>query len=569
MTQNEALDILKTGASVFLTGEPGSGKTHTVNQFVLWLREHGVEPSVTASTGIAATHIGGMTIHSWSGIGVKSSLSAEDLDAITQKEHIVRRIRKTSVLIIDEISMLSSDTFAMVDAVCREVRHDMRAFGGLQVVVVGDFFQLPPIVRASYGGAALQGGLLDEEPRGVFAFSGEAWERLNPLVCYLTEQYRQEDTEFLKILSAIREGTVSAQQRELLTHHQSTIDDEAPVLFPHNANVDRVNDAALGKLPGTSQRFIMERHGPDVLTNALIRGCLSPETLSLKENTRVMFTKNNPIQGFANGTLGIVKGFDNGNPTIETYEGDFITVEPMEWAVEEGGKVRAHITQVPLRLAWAITVHKSQGMSLDAAHIDLSHAFVYGQGYVALSRVRSLSGLTLSGLNKRALEVHPDIQEKDSVFREQSAGAWQTFIDMPSKELTAMHESFLSACGGSKESHTKEQRLSAQIKREDPLQATLALLRKGRSVEEIAQARERKPSTIITHLEKLRIEKKITSADVAHLSRGKEDEMETAFAAFEKMSTERLAPIFSKLGGRVSYDTLHLARVLFLLKNPP
>ena len=130
-----------------------------------------------------------------------------------------------------------------------------------------------------------------------------------------------------------------------------------------------------------------------------------------------------------------------------------------------------------------------------------------------------------------------------------------------------MHERFLSACGGSIESHTKEQKLAAQIKREDPLKATLALLQKGRSVEEIAQARERKPSTIITHLEKLRTEKKITHADVAHLLRGREDEMESVFTAFEKMGTERLAPILSKLSGNVSYDTLHLARVLFLLQN--
>ncbi len=568
MTQNEALDILKTGANVFLTGEPGSGKTHTINQFVKWLNTHDVEPAVTASTGIAATHIGGMTIHSWCGIGVKHSLCAEDLDYITQKERVVRRVRKASVLIIDEISMLSADTFEMVDVVCRAVRHDARAFGGLQVVLAGDFFQLPPIVRTSISNVSPQGELLvHNEPKNVFAFSSEVWQRTNPIVCYLTEQYRQEDPTFLKILSAIRNGTVSSKHRELLIECNNVPDKDAPILFPHNANVDRINNAELEKLSGKVHRFVMERHGPDVLTDALVRGCLSPEILSLKENTRIMFTKNNPNQGFANGTLGIVNGFDGGRPTIETYDGKMITVEPMEWAVEEGGKVRARVIQVPLRLAWAVTVHKSQGMSLDAARIDLSRAFAYGQGYVALSRVRSLNGLTLAGLNQRALEVHPDIKEKDLVFREQSAVAQRTFIDMQEKELSAMHTHFLHACGGSTHELTHNQQISLQTKCSDPTKATLILLRKGQNIETIAKMRSRKPSTIITHIEKLYKDNQIKQKDIEHLFRNNRDEVEMIFTVFEKIGTDHLAPVFSKLSGCISYDVLRLARVSFLLRN--
>ncbi len=568
MTQNEALDILKTGANVFLTGEPGSGKTHIVNKFVQWLREHGVEPSVTASTGIAATHIGGMTIHSWSGIGIKTELSAEDLDYITQKEHVVRRIRKSHVLIIDEISMLSSNTFAMIDAVCREVRHDGRPFGGLQVVAVGDFFQLPPIVRSSFGNQPVQSGMLDEEePQNVFAFSGDAWKRLNPIVCYLTEQHRQEDSDFLEVLSAIRNGTVSEKHKEILNKCSSEQGEDVPVLFPHNANVDRVNDIALSKLEGVEHKFVMEQVGTSALVSALVRGCLSPEVLLLKEGARVMFTKNNPNQGFANGTLGVVSGFDNGQPTIETYDGRNITAESMEWTVEDSGKIKAKIIQIPLRLAWAVTVHKSQGMSLDAAHIDLSRAFVYGQGYVALSRVRSLNGLTLAGINKRALEVHPDIQEKDIDFREQSKRAQETFVNIQEKELVAMHGRFLNASGGSVEVLDKVEQLSAKAKREDPTKATLTLLHEGKTIDEIASVRNRKPSTIITHLEKLYDEQHLTRKDVVHLMRGKKDNVEIIFSAFEKIGTNKLAPVFSSLNGEVSYDTLHLARIVFLLRN--
>ena len=147
MTQKEALSILKTGANVFLTGEPGSGKTHTINEYVAYLRERGIEPAVTASTGIAATHIGGMTIHSWSGIGIKTSLDAYELDKLGSSEYLAKRIGRAKILIIDEVSMLSAGTLSMVDAVCREVRRNPEPFGGLQVIFVGDFFQLPPIVR--------------------------------------------------------------------------------------------------------------------------------------------------------------------------------------------------------------------------------------------------------------------------------------------------------------------------------------------------------------------------------------------------------------------------------------
>src|SRR6185503_6959245 len=144
MTQAEALAILKTGANVFLTGEPGSGKTHTVNEYVAYLRAHNIEPAITASTGIAATLIKGMTIHSWSGIGIKERLSNYDLDKIASNEKAAKRIMHAQVLIIDEVSMLSASVFDMVEAVCRVVRRNSRPFGGLQVVLVGDFFQLPP-----------------------------------------------------------------------------------------------------------------------------------------------------------------------------------------------------------------------------------------------------------------------------------------------------------------------------------------------------------------------------------------------------------------------------------------
>ena len=286
MTQNEALSILKTGANAFLTGEPGSGKTHTVNAYIKWLRSHGIEPSVTASTGIAATHVGGMTIHSWSGIGIKDWLSDADLDAITSKEHVVRRIQKTQVLIIDEVSMLSSGVLKMAERVAREVKRTHLPFGGMQVVLVGDFFQLPPVSRAN--------------APADFAFAGDAWRTLNPLTLYLSEQHRTEDAKFSSILSSIRRGECGPGEISRIVSREAVLEDitdEVPRLYTHNADVDKENAEKLSALAGAVKTFRMTSEGSPPMIEGLKRGCLSPEALSLKEGAVVMFTKNSPMGG--------------------------------------------------------------------------------------------------------------------------------------------------------------------------------------------------------------------------------------------------------------------------------
>jgi len=451
MTQAQALAILKTGANVFLTGAPGSGKTHTVNEYVAYVRARGIEPAITASTGIAATHIGGMTIHSWSGIGIKTKLSKEDLGSITTSDYIAKRVRRAKILIIDEVSMLPPGVLMMVDAICREIKQSMDPFGGIQVVMVGDFFQLPPIVKAEMEERG-QGALIKEAP-ARFAFDSSAWEHAHPIICYLTEQHRQDDTVFLDLLSAIRRNTLGSDHRGHLEtrrvgHHAAP--QGIPKLFSHNMDVDRVNNEMLATLAGRSHSFTMSSQGPYALAAALQRGCLSPETLHLKIGAVVMFTKNNPKEGFANGTLGTVEAFDkeSGHPIVAVRNGIRITVEPMDWTVEENGKVRARIGQLPLRLAWAITVHKSQGMSLDTAVMDLSAVFEFGQGYVALSRVRRLSGLYLLGWNERAFLVHPEVLAKDESFRTASLGAEAEFSAIALKTLQKMQDDFIIACGG-------------------------------------------------------------------------------------------------------------------------
>jgi len=457
MTQSQALAILKTGASVFLTGEPGSGKTHTVNEYVACLRARGVEPAITASTGIAATHIGGMTVHSWSGVGIKRKLNKYDLDKITSSGYVAKRVRRAKVLIIDEVSMLPPGILSMIDAVCREIKQNVEPFGGIQVVFVGDFFQLPPIVKSVLSdveGAETENSaqaMLIEEPSARFAYDSPAWKRANPIVCYLTEQHRQDDGDFLNLLSAIRRNAFNSSHLRYIEARKierSAAPDGAPKLFSHNADVDRVNDEMLAKLSGEPQTFTMSSQGQDAPVAVLKKGCLSPEELYLKIGAAVMFTKNNPKEGFVNGTLGAVEKFDeySGYPIINTRSGRRIEVLPMDWTVEENGKVRARITQLPLRLAWAITVHKSQGVSLDEAVVDLSDVFEFGQGYVALSRVRRLSGLYLLGWNERAFLVHPEILVKDETFRAASNDTEARFSKITPVELKKTQDDFVAVC---------------------------------------------------------------------------------------------------------------------------
>lgn len=568
MTQSQALSILKTGVNVFLTGEPGSGKTHATNEYVAFLRARDVEPAITASTGIAATHIGGITVHSWSGVGIKTQLNKYELDKIASSEYIFKRVQRAKILIIDEVSMLPPETLSMVEAVCREIKQSSEPFGGLQIIFVGDFFQLPPVVKTA-GENSPQNALV-KEPPARFAYDSSAWRRAKVVVCYLTEQHRQDDQNYLSILSAIRRNTFNSEH---LCHLETRkIERQAPAsagpkLFSHNVDVDRVNDEILAKLPGKSQVFAMSAQGPVALVASLKKGCLSPETLYLKVGAVVMFTKNNLKEGFVNGTLGAVEGFDkqSGCPIVKTRSGRRIKVEPMDWTVEENGRVRARITQQPLRLAWAITVHKSQGISLDEAVVDLSHVFEFGQGYVALSRVRRLAGLHLLGWNERAFQVHPEVLAKDETFRLASSEAEIAFAKIPLVELEKMHKNFITACGGKLKSAGAENS-SAREKKEKKINTrgqTLALWNEGKNISQIAKERGLKEQTIFHHIEELFTKGRINRADLSRLLTPELSRvLPEIHTAFRELETEYLSPVFEKLGGAYSYDELRIARMM-------
>ncbi len=626
MKQSTALSILKTGQNVFLTGQAGAGKTYVLNQYIDYLRVRGVPVAITASTGIAATHMNGMTIHSWSGIGIQNEFDKVNLQKLASREEFVDRLRNAKVLIIDEISMLHLKQVDTIDAVMKYFRKNDMPFGGVQVIFSGDFFQLPPV------------GEKGETSKEKYAFMSKAWLECNFQICYLTEQHRQAGhgereqygLSLNDILNQIRSQTVTQQAVDVLTqtlHH--TIELNRTRLYTHNADVDKINLQEIANLDTKPQLFTATISGEKPLQEALAKSVRAPSELTLKLGAKVMFVKNLPLLGVYNGTMGKVVGWQGQSgktyqtddvdeqvyPIVRLNNGGEVLAEPEEWTVEgSDGEVLASFCQVPLCLAWAITVHKSQGMTLDAAEIDLSKTFEMGQGYVALSRLRSLDGLKLLGFNLKSLLLDEWVQRVDQRLIELSAEHAEKFAILDDEMLATVYTAFIDACGGitnpaqiaqnEKYLTLKKQALQAKkaqakaradadntgVLLSPTLSATLDLMKTGMSLENIAAERNLAVSTIIGHLEDLLKRIETTQADekLSKSADGKsllealptimsyrpDDEMiQEVEQAFELLESQgefadgiRLKPIVEELRESYSYNQVRLA-LLFIDTN--
>lgn len=555
MLQNQALNLLKMGKNIFLTGEAGSGKTYLLNQYIRHLKDNEVKVAVTASTGIAATHLNGSTIHSWSGIGIQDSLTDAELEKLATKDRVKRNYKNTRVLIIDEISMLHAHQLDMVDKIARRLLNADKPFGGLQVILCGDFFQLPPVNN--------------QQQNTTFAFESSSWQNSDFHVCYLHEQHRQGNDLLYQVLNDIRSGTSGEHTKvPLRTRYKKEPAGEtkATKLYCRNVNVDSINHCELAELPDPEKTFNMKTQGFHKLTDGLKKNCMALETLKLKIGAQVMFIKNDPLGDYSNGTRGVVTGFEKtreGWPIVKTYDNRILIAESTDWKYEENGVVQASISQVPLRLAWAITIHKSQGMTLDAAEIDLGDAFEPGMGYVALSRVRKLSGLKLMNLNEIALSVHPEVLKQDKIFKQDSEEAEIILQEISDKELDELHSQTLTKrFEAGKTSPIK--RKSANTKTATHL-VTLDLFLKNPSVQAVAAERDLTTSTVVSHLEKLVTLELIDQKKLAHLRPDiQEDEFELITKTLNTAEDNALSTVYYQLDKKYSYEDIRLVRLLNL-----
>jgi ATP-dependent DNA helicase PIF1 len=592
MTQDQAFQIMKTGVNIYLTGSAGSGKTYLLNKYISYLQSHDIPVAVTASTGIAATHMNGMTIHSWSGIGIKNFLGEKELEQLEDKKYLWKRFEKARVLIIDEVSMLHGSQLEMVEKVCRRFKRNDKPFGGLQVILSGDFFQLPPISKIIRPASAESSGEVIENParphegsgaggESGMVFASKSWQILNPAICYIEEQHRQEDDELLEILNTIRNNEIEEKHYELLRSRigaklKSNI--KATKLYTHNINVDDINNIELSLISNEERISVMTSTGPEQLVEILKKSCLAHEKLKLKVGAEIMCIKNNFEMGYVNGSRGKVIGFEKegGNPIIELYNGRKISLKPEMWAIEEDGKVKASVSQIPLRLAWAITIHKSQGMSLDNAEIDLTRSFSYGMGYVALSRVRTLEGISLVGFNAEALQVDPKVLEQDMDLKNQSFQNELLFKKLKKDEQEKLEEDFILKMGGTVASSATCGALSADktgkggrgnkiIDTKVPtILITKELLDKGNSIKQIAKERNLTQGTITHHIEEIIFQ--YPETNITHI-RPQQKHIDLVKRINKKLKGEeigRLNPIkliLEKEGHKMTFEEIRIARL--------
>ena len=445
-SQPEVLARLLKRENVFISGLAGSGKTTVINRFteLIDAEYEGVfNVAVTASTGIAATLIGGTTLHSWAGLGI----SKEPFNPKEISPHMWGRsanLRNVDVLIIDEVSMLPAYLFTKLEAALRYFRRNEEPFGGVQIVAIGDFLQLPPVVRNG-----------DEDVDNRYIIETDAWKQAKFNYCFLDKSYRAKDDNLKKMLTEIATGRVSSHTRDIIEDRKNKSKNNSSVyttLFTTNANVEKYNQTTLAENPEVSHFFKIDATvgSPKDIETTIKKYSLS-ETLEFKKGATVILTKN--IQTgrglIANGSLGVIESFAPGNvPIVRLNHGGTHLIPRAPYSLTEkvevtvGKKkvvyeeIKATVHQIPLKLGYAITVHKSQGQTFDGVVLDLSKCFLPGLGYVALSRVRAVDDLIITGFSDKAFDVSEKSMKITVFVKKKSLVSRRKFLE--EKEIYEM-----------------------------------------------------------------------------------------------------------------------------------
>lgn len=403
--QKKALEYILSGRNVFLTGPGGTGKTQLIKQFMtncknkIQKHPHTSEVGVTSMTGVSAILIGGCTLHSYTGIGLGNAPINILIQRIKKNPKARDRWRNTRTLIIDEVSMLDPELFDNLNTIAKAVRGNTRPFGGIQLILVGDMLQLPVVNKPA------------------FCFESKTWSEAAIETVELTEIVRQKDTQFQECLNKIRYGVVDQPTKDLIQTRvgvelDTSLGIKPTKIFPLNRDVDYINQLELDSLQ--TQMFTYNMDISIKNANALTqiqtfkKHFPGADQLRLAVGCQVMLLHNLSVElGLANGSRGVVTEFISGMPVVRFLNGVETSITRHEWTIEEHGKPIATLSQIPLKLAWAVSVHKQQGATLDYAVIDMTDIFEYGMGYVALSRVKNLEGLSIVDIAWNKIKAHP------------------------------------------------------------------------------------------------------------------------------------------------------------------
>ncbi|WP_316963668.1 PIF1 family ATP-dependent DNA helicase [Bdellovibrio bacteriovorus] len=393
--QSAALDLLRSGENVFLTGGAGSGKSFLIRQFMRELDPK--EMPILASTGAAAVLLGGRTFHSFFGLGIMEGGADATYERAAKDKRLMSRLRKVEGVIIDEISMIPGQALMIAEALAQRARESKLPWGGMRIITVGDFAQLPPVT---------QSGARD------WCFLNGVWEASGFQVTILSHNQRVSDNLFLDVLSDVRHGQVTERVRDFLNEHVQMHDEDDPGtrLFPRKINAEKFNEKKLYEIDEEEVVIESVYTGSERHIQMLKKASPIAEKLILKIGCEVMFLQNDPQRRWVNGTRGTVSDITSDQITVRKERGREVQVSKSSFALQDAeGMVMAQVEQFPLTLAYATTIHKSQGATLDDLWCDLSQLWEPGQAYVALSRLRSSEGLHLIGWNPRSIIVDPKV----------------------------------------------------------------------------------------------------------------------------------------------------------------
>jgi ATP-dependent exoDNAse (exonuclease V) alpha subunit len=395
--QQKAFNLVKSGKTIFMTGAGGVGKTYVLKEIVKWANENNKNIALTSSTGTSALTLGnGMakTLHSYLHIFLAKK-PAHEMVLYTEKKSpkTIQKLKTLEILAIDELSMISSELFDKVSEYLSIIRKNKAPFGGIQLVLTGDFFQLPPV-------------------QGDYCFKAKTWKELNPRMIELTDQIRQDgDKEFQRILTEARWGRITDQDVRLLSKLNPHFGEVRPtVLYSKNIDVDNINNKEYTALlkTGAEERVFYTTLSNHRHTKGWSEALKIPDKISLCVGAQVMLTVNLSVDdGLANGSRGIITGFTEEGPIVLFKNGDQIIIE--DWVYKDEDE-DIWASAIPLKLAYALTIHKSQSMTLDSLTTDLGPGiFEYGQAYVALSRVRDLKSIKVINILKSSFQANQDV----------------------------------------------------------------------------------------------------------------------------------------------------------------